>query len=156
MSVLSKKQGLMGRTHFPTSHLLDSFFHSDWPTPHLFNGNDGITADWVPTANIKEEESSFLVELSVPGFSRDELNIELDNNNLLRINGEREEESEEKSDNYTRKEFNYNSFTRSFQLPQAINENEITANCKNGMLHIKLPKSQAAILNKNIREISIS
>ena len=91
--------------------------------------------------NLKETDTQLEVELAAPGMKREDFKVEIDNN-MLMISSEKEEEKEEKNkkDNYVRKEFNYQSFYRSFYLPDTVDENKIEANYKNGILHVMIAK----------------
>jgi len=153
MSLIKTNGGLRTRSLFPKTSFLNDFFNSDWPVAEWDNGSN---SEWIPAANVKEEEKEFSVELSVPGYTKKDIHVEVDSNNVLRITGEREEEIKEEKDNYTRKEFSYGSFTRSFQLPETINEGNIVAKCKEGVLTVELPKKETAILKRKTKEISIS
>lgn len=153
MTLVKKNGGLRTRSFFPRASFLDDFFSSDFPAFDLGNGS---SSEWIPAANVKEGEKEFSVELSVPGYAKKDIHVEVDNNNALRITGKREDESEEETDSYTRKEFSCGSFTRSFQLPETINEEKIVAKCNNGVLKIELPKMETAILQKKIKEIEIN
>jgi HSP20 family protein len=156
MSQVSKQKRPGIRSFFPTSGFFDDFFQSSWPRPDWFGGNDGINSEWNPTTNIKETNDLFQISLSVPGFTKEDIRLEVGRNYLLKISGEKKEESEEEEENYMRKEYSYNSFSRSFQLPQDIDEKSITAKCENGILNIDIPKSEEAIENPEIKEIDIS
>jgi HSP20 family protein len=85
------------------------------------------------------------VELAAPGMKKEDFKVEIDNNTLL-ISSEKQEEKEEsrKKDNYLRKEFNYQSFFRSFTLPEYIDENKIQANYKDGILHVEIAKKEGS------------
>ena len=100
----------------------------------------------VPPVNIKETETTFVVELAAPGKRKEDFNIELDDN-VLTISSESKHEKEEKDSDgkYTRKEFSYSSFKRAFTLPEIVNESDINASYENGVLHITLPKREEAL-----------
>lgn len=111
----------------------------------------------VPAANIKETDKDFTVELAAPGMDKKDFNIEFEND-VLTISSEKKNEVEEKDEkgNYCRKEFNYQSFRRSFRVPEnAVNINKIEANYKDGVLHIQLPKMDVKV-TKPVRQIRIS
>lgn len=113
----------------------DDFFGDDF-----FNLKNNL-----PAMNIKENEKSFEIELAVPGFSRKEIEVSLEND-MLHIFAKKQNEEEDKQDDYTYKEFVYNSLDRKFQLPSAVNQNqEIKANYKNGILKLDLAKKEDAI-----------
>ncbi len=99
----------------------------------------------LPAVNIEENEDKYILELAAPGKTKKDFNIELDND-LLTISAEIKEEnkSEDKDKNYTRREFNYESFKRSFTLPDTIDMSKVKANYKNGVLYIDMPKRDEA------------
>lgn len=109
-----------------------------------------------PAANIKETEDGFVVELAAPGKQKDDFKIEL-NHNVLSISSESKTEHEVKDEKerYTRKEFNYNSFQRSFVLPSSVDSDKITANYENGVLNISIPKKEE-VKKKPVRNIEIA
>ena len=106
----------------------------------------------VPAVNIKEENDKFVLEMAAPGMKKNDFHISLEEN-VLTISSEKKEEKEEKNDNYTRREFFYNTFTRSFTLPENVDVENIKADYKNGILTLNLPKKEEA---KVTREIKIS
>ena len=94
----------------------------------------------VPPANITETETAYKVELSAPGLTRSDFKVELDDN-VLTVSGEKEEENKTDGEHY-RREFSYNSFSRSFQLPDNVKDEDINAKYDNGMLLITVPKKE--------------
>lgn len=106
----------------------------------------------VPSVNIREDDKEFVLEMAAPGLKKSDFKINLDNQ-VLTISKEQKEEKEEKNDNYTRREFVYNSFSRSFRLPKTILADKIKAEYKDGILLVSLPKDEKARLT---REISIN
>jgi len=131
------------------SDLLDNetFFGTD-----LSNFKNYIS-NTLPATNVKELDNQFQIEMAVPGFSKNDFKINIEND-ILTISGERKEEKNEKNENYTRREFNYSSFERSFTLPDVADENGIKAEYKDGMLQLVIPKKQEA-LKKAKKQISI-
>jgi HSP20 family protein len=133
--------------------VFDRFFEGD-----LFdwsNRNFSDTNTTLPSVNIKENADSFNVEMAAPGFSKDEFRIEL-NNDLLTISSEKNVENEIKeSENFTRREFSYQSFSRSFTLPNTVNSDKIGANYENGILKVSIPKKEEA-KPKPAKQIKIS
>lgn len=98
----------------------------------------------MPAVNIKETKDDFVVEVAAPGMKKDDFKIELDNN-LLMISSEKEEKHEDKQEGeYTRKEFMYQSFRRSFTVPKTIEDGKIKATYNDGVLSIHLPKKEEA------------
>ncbi|SFW47700.1 Hsp20/alpha crystallin family protein [Cellulophaga fucicola] len=138
--------------NFPTlSNWFDDIFNRDLPSVFTSNFNTGIT---LPKVNIKETADSFMVEMAVPGLNKSDFHIEIDNL-LLSIFTETKEESEQKEENYTRREFGYSSFKRTFTLPESVNDEKINASYNEGILSILLPKKEEA-KQKPARNIEIS
>jgi HSP20 family protein len=109
------------------------------------NLNDFLDEDsLMPAMNIKEHNQDFEIEFAAPGFSKKDFEITIVNN-TLNVCGEKQKETEDKVKGYTRKEFNYNSFKRSLNLPQLVNtDQDVKAIYKNGILRLKLQKKEAA------------
>lgn len=121
------------------SELMNSFFE---------NENDNFFSKRhfnVPATNIVENENSFELELAVPGMKKEDFKIDVENN-MLTISSEKQEEKEVNNKNYTRKEFVYGSFSRSFVLPKSIDPDKINAEYKNGVLCLNLPKKEEETL----------
>jgi len=106
--------------------------------------------DFVPSTNVQEDENAYRLELSVPGFSKKDFKIDLEKN-LLTISSEVKEEKKEENVNYTRKEFVYGNFCRSFTLPEIIEAENIKAEYKNGILLVTLPKKEEVKIKKEIQ-----
>ncbi|MGB5205776.1 Hsp20/alpha crystallin family protein [Eudoraea sp.] len=103
-----------------------------------------VYKDTFPPVNILENETSFELELSVPGRKKEDFNIEIDEQ-VLTITSETKKEEEVKDARYTRKEFSYSSFKRSFTLPETVSEEGIKASYENGILRFSLPKKEEAL-----------
>jgi len=112
------------------------------------------TRGMVPAVNIRESEDNFVLDVAAPGLKKEDFKINLDNN-VLTISSEQKNESEEKIEKYTRKEFFFNAFSRSFTLPKTIDLDKIRADYKDGVLSISLPKREDAKVAVN-REIAIA
>ncbi len=97
--------------------------------------------DFSPSCNLKETTKDFVVEFEVPGIKKEEIKIEIENRRLT-VSGERKKQKEEKDEKHFLSESFYGSFMRSFNLPAPVDENRIEASCQEGILTIKLPKSQ--------------
>jgi HSP20 family protein len=110
----------------------------------------------IPAVNISETDSDFALEVAAPGLKKSDFKIDLDKN-VLTISSEKEETNEEKNKklNYTKKEFSYQSFVRSFNLPDTVNQDKIAASYKDGVLLITLPKREEAKV-KPAKMISIT
>ena len=128
---------------FPTmSKLFGDFFDkelTDWT-----NSNYSPTNTTLPAVNIKDEEDKFLVEVAVPGMEKKDFNIDL-KDNMLTISSEKENEKIMDEDTYTRREYSYQSFNRTFTLPENIvDADKISAKYENGELRITIPKKEEA------------
>ncbi|MCS7005628.1 MAG: Hsp20/alpha crystallin family protein [Cytophagales bacterium] len=98
----------------------------------------------IPAVNISETDDSYAIEVAVPGIKKEDFQLELENNTLV-VKSSKKEENTKKQDKYTVREFNYTSFYRSFNLPDTIDTEKISAQYENGVLHIKLPKLPSKI-----------
>jgi HSP20 family protein len=97
-----------------------------------------------PSVNVREEAEAYVVEVAAPGLTREDFHVEIENGYLsIRAEKERKEEQKEEG-KYTRREFNYASFQRSFLLPDTVKAQEITARYENGILNVHLPKAEEA------------
>ena len=130
---------------FPTvPSLFDDFFNRDWFDSSLANWRTSGAS--LPAVNVMETNDDFRIEVAAPGMKRGDFRVELDNN-VLTISSEREDKSEEKdaNGNYTRREFSYQSFQRSFSLPEnKVLGDKITARYVDGILYVTVPKSEDA------------
>lgn len=130
----------------------DRFFENDmfdWSNKNFSNTNTTL-----PAVNIKEDKDGFEVDMSAPGFDKKDFKIEL-NNNMLTISSEKKIENETKEEQqFTRREFSYQSFSRSFTLPNTVDGNKIEAKYKNGILSINIPKKEEA-KPKPVKQIEI-
>jgi HSP20 family protein len=97
----------------------------------------------MPAVNITEEKDEYKVSLAAPGLKKDDFKIDVDGN-MLTISSEKEENKEEKDKTFTRKEYSYSSFSRSFTLPEEINKEKIEAKYEDGVLKIALPRKEEA------------
>ena len=107
-----------------------------------------------PAANIVEQSDSFMLEIAAPGLKKDDFKIHLENS-VLTISAQIEDDKKEEGKNYTRKEFYYGSFSRSFTLPKTIDLEGIKADYEEGILKVTMPKHQEA-KPETKKEIKIS
>jgi len=129
----------------------DDFFTRD-----LFDWNGWTTETGsLPRVNIRETDEDFLVEMAAPGMKKDDFIVELDNDILTITSETKNEISDKEGDNFTRKEFSYASFKRSFNLPNTIEADKIKAKYVDGILSLQIPKKEEA-KKKPIKTISIS
>ena len=96
----------------------------------------------VPAINVKESKDAFKLHVAAPGFKKEDFKLEV-KHGYLTISGESKEEKEDKDETFTRREYAYNSFSRSFSLPENINGEEIDAQYADGVLKVTLPKKKA-------------
>ncbi|HZJ21366.1 MAG TPA: Hsp20/alpha crystallin family protein [Pricia sp.] len=96
-----------------------------------------------PALNIKETDDNFEIELAAPGFAKKDFEVTIEDG-CLNITAEKSTSDEEKEDNYTRREFSYQSFERSLQLPESIKQEAIKASYKDGILSFNLAKKEEA------------
>ncbi len=125
----------------PTS-MLNDFFNDDF-FPRFFNW-ENASNNSTPAVNVEETEKAFMVDVAAPGLDKKDFKVNVDGN-ILTISSEKENTSEDKKDGVLRKEFNYNSFYRSFTLPENTEVDNITATHKNGVLSIEIPKAKVEI-----------
>ncbi len=111
--------------------------------PDWFGGVDQFNHT-MPAVNIREGETDFTLELAVPGQKREDFNVEVDND-VLTISMESKEDKAEKEGEYTRREFRYSAFRRAFTLPETVNQEDIRADYKDGILRFTLPKKEEAL-----------
>ena len=113
----------------------DDFFK---PWNEWFDGGSWSRTLKVPAVNITEHQGEYIVSLAAPGLKKEDFKIDVDGN-MLTISSEKEENKEEKDERFTRKEYNYSSFSRSFNLPEEINQEKIDARYADGVLKVTLP-----------------
>jgi HSP20 family protein len=124
---------------------------SDWPLlgngswlTNFFENDRFFDSDWLkkmnmPAVNVKETDKSYEVELAAPGLSKKDFKITAEEG-ILTVSSEKKAEKEQKEKDYTRKEFEYSSFSRSFTLPQNVNEEDIKATYEDGVLRLTVAK----------------
>lgn len=122
---------------------VDNFFDNrGWGQDILPDGfwNGNVSE---PALNIKESNDKFEIELAAPGFAKKDFEVTIDDG-CLNITAERSTSEEEKDENFTRREFSYNSFERSLQLPKSVKQEAIEASYKDGILSFNLEKKKEA------------
>jgi HSP20 family protein len=101
------------------------------------------TGDWSPRVDIAENDKEFVIKAEIPEVKKEDVKVSVDNG-VLTIQGERKQEKEEKGKKFHRVERYYGSFTRSFTLPENVDESKIKAAFKDGMLNLQIPKTAEA------------
>lgn len=102
--------------------------------------------------NIKERDDDFMIEMAVPGYKKEDLNLEVDGNKLI-VSAEVSSEVNDSGENYSRREFTYGSFTRSFTLPREVDVDKISASSNDGVLNISIPKPESK--KKKVKKITL-
>ena len=121
---------------------------------HFFNG-DQDDFEIRPAVNIKDNKNKYEIELAVPGLTKDDFNVTLEEG-MLTISAEKKQEKEEEKEGYVKREFSYNSFSRCMALPETVDEDkEVKASYKDGILHLTLQKKEA-LKTKPARKVKVS
>jgi HSP20 family protein len=137
------------RSRFPS--FLDDFFSGE-----IFNWNLDNELSFVrnhnsvfPSVNIKENSDSYDVELAAPGLGKDNFSVEITDNNELVLSSKSETSDGDEHDGYTRREFSYSSFQRSFKLPDGVDKDKVSAKYTDGILKVSIPRLSEAIRKPN-------
>lgn len=120
---------------------MDDFFDNRLWNQVLSNDQFWNGKNMEPALNIMEKDGKYEIELAAPGFAKKDFNITIEDG-CLNISAEKSAEKEMEEDNYTRKEFAYNSFERNLQLPENVKEEDVKAQYKDGILSFKLTKKE--------------
>lgn len=131
---------IIKRTNYPI--MFDEFFND------FFN----VKPMSVPPHNIMETENDFQIEFSVPGSNKKDFEIEVENDNIKII---KKKEDLDTTNNYSRQEFNYSFFEKSFYLPESIDQSKINSKYDNGILRISLPKKNEVIIQNQRKFITV-
>ena len=131
---------IIKRTNYPI--MFDEFFND------FFN----VKSMSVPPHNIMETENDFQIEFSVPGSNKKDFEIEVENDNIKII---KKKEDLDTTNNYSRQEFNYSFFEKSFYLPESIDQSKISSKYDNGILRISLPKKSEVIIQNQRKFITV-
>ncbi len=144
---------LARRSEYGLPTLFDRIFNNDlmdWGTSNFSGPNSTL-----PAVNVRETEDDYILEVAAPGMTKKDFKINYQNN-VLTISSEKEEKTEENDDGYSRREFSYTSFQRSFTVPgNEVDSDKITASYADGILNVKIPKREE-VKPKPAREIKIS
>ena len=131
---------IIKRTNYPI--MFDEFFND------FFN----VKPMSVPPHNIMETENDFQIEFSVPGSNKKDFEIEVENDNIKII---KKKQDLDTTNNYSRQEFNYSFFEKSFFLPESIDQSKISSKYDNGILRISLPKKSEVIIQNQRKFITV-
>lgn len=140
-------------TLFPS--FFDDFFKPwrEWSSD--FNGGRSFAALTVPAVNVSEDKDAFKLSVAAPGMKKGDFKIDLDGN-VLTVSAETEQKKEEKGEKFSRQEYNYSSFSRSFNLPDSVNKDKIEAHYEEGVLKLKLPKKEEAKKAETNKHIDVN
>jgi HSP20 family protein len=122
--------------------ILDRFFTDAFDT--------GNGSAFVPAVDISETDKSFDLEFAVPGFNKEDFNVDFDEGQLT-VSGERKFNKEQKEVNYHSRETGYGRFSRTFHLPENVNDKKIAAEYADGILKVTLPKDEKKEIKRNIK-----
>ncbi len=140
---LRRPRGLRrrGESFTPFERELGRLFDDFWLSP--FREMERVRGAYLPPVNVKEDDGSVIAEAELPGMSEKDINVTVNRDNL-RISGEKKQEEETKEEDYYCMESSYGSFDRLVDLPAEVDEEKAEAEFNNGVLTVKMPKSQEA------------
>lgn len=138
-----ERNKIMTLVRFTGNPLIDRFFDTDlfdWTSKNYSKTNTTL-----PSVNVKENDNEFAIEVAVPGFEKGDFKIEV-HNDVLTISSEKQESNETKdeTEHYTKREFSYQAFTRSFTLPETADGDKAAASYDKGILTVSIPKKEEA------------
>jgi len=133
------------------NQLFDDFFQRPFEMSP-FRGESSLAGDFIPQMDVTETDKEIKISAELPGMEAEDIDISMTGNRLT-LKGEKREEKEEKGERFYRSERSYGSFQRSIPLPEKVQEEEIEATYKNGVLNVNLPKSPGA--RKGTQKIEI-
>ena len=133
------------------SNLFPSLFSDLFDVEKFFEGFPKWNNDaWLPAVNIREDEKNYEIALAIPGLRKEDIKMEIENQ-VLTVSAENEKEKTEEKESYLRREYAYDSFSRSFSLPDNANEDAIESRYENGILKVSVGKK--AIENKSGKKL---
>ena len=138
-----ERNKIMTLVRFTGNPLIDRFFDTDlfdWTSKNYSKTNTTL-----PSVNGKENDHEFSIEVAAPGFDKNDFKIEV-HNDVLTVSSEKQTENETKdeSERYTKREFSYQSFSRSFSLPLTADGDKVEAAYDKGILTVSIPKKEEA------------
>lgn len=128
------------RKRYAPASILDELLNDSYLPS--FVGSDFIRNRNLPSVNVEETDKGYIIDVAAPGLSKKDFSINLDQS-VLTISAKQESKNEKKEENYVCREFNYNSFERSFTLPDDVDASKISASYKDGILSVEVPHSEA-------------
>lgn len=147
---------VLGRTLFEEPFFTDflDIRKKPFQLNNLFNG-DHDNFEVSPAVNIKDNKNKYVIEMAVPGLSKDDFNVTVEEG-MLTISAEKKQEKEQEKEGYVKKEFSYSSFSRCMSLPETVDdEKDVKASYKDGILHLTLQKKEA-VKTKPAKKVKVS
>lgn len=129
-------------------NIFDDLFTSNWPSKFMEE-----TGTFIPSVNVKEDDKNFRLEFAVPGFEKKDFDINIEKD-FITVSAKKEMNNEVKEENYTRREFSFESFERTFAIPETVNAEKIEAVYENGILNVVLPKKEVQV-QKPVTKVEI-
>ncbi len=136
------------------SNRLNSIF-GGFPVRTESNQEMLAVTDWVPTVDISETDTAYLIKGEIPGVKKEDVKVTIEDG-MITMRGERRQEKEDKGEKYHRIERSYGSFMRSFRMPDDAEEANVKAEFKDGMICVTLPKSETAKNKPKQIEVAVS
>ena len=112
-----------------------------WPRLTM-EGEKGLSFEWSPSADISETDKEYLIRAELPAVKKEDVKVTVDDG-MITIEGERKQQKEDKNEKSHRVESFYGHFTRSFSLPESVDESAIRCDSKDGVLTVHIPKAQS-------------
>lgn len=132
------------KSNFPTLPTFTDFFDDNWLKFRAMNGTE-----WMPLINVVDNKGNYEIEVVAPGMKKEDFAVTLEHG-LLTITGETKMEEKEEKKNYTRREFAFRSFTKSFTMPENVEEDKVVAKYEDGILKLTLKKSEKVLVPKKM------
>ena len=110
-----------------------------------------------PAVNVKENEKAYVMEVAAPGLKKEQVHMDIDKDGFLNvaIENKAENKDENKKEHYLRREFSYSSYQQSYQLPDNVDREKISAKVSDGILEIELPKVAPSTVKDNVKHIEV-
>lgn len=137
-----RRSPMLGNSLLSQDPFFSDFLTSRRGLMNILHDDSEKDFEFEPAMNVKENKNEYEIDLAVPGLEKDDFKITIEEG-ILTIAAEKEIKSEEEKEGFMRKEFSYNSFSRSISLPENVDENQdVKAKCKGGILKLKLYKKE--------------
>ena len=127
-------------------NMVSSVFGSDWNFPAKHT-------DWAPAVDVKETDDLFLITADIPGLTKKDVKVNITDGKMT-ISGDSQVGADEENSRYHYRERRYGSFKRTFNLPESVNEEKISASFKNGILEVELPKHENVLPKERVIKVN--